>query len=123
MHIQSDLIEQQCETSGPADYFTISAFLLSRLALFALTVTHHSLVVVVIQSEGLIWSLFMDWSLLSDVAVLQPGTKSENGFHMLTLSGSLSHSEPHPACSECHQRKPANRQTEEVSRSFKAVLY
>lgn len=42
MHIQTDLIEQQCETSGPADYFPISAFLLSCLTLSAHT-CHTSL--------------------------------------------------------------------------------
>lgn len=99
MHIQTDLIEQQCETSGPADYFTISAFLLSCWTLSALTVTHHSLVVV-IQSEGLILSVFMDCSLLSDVAALLPGKKSENGFHTPMRFGSLCPSKPHPACSE-----------------------
>lgn len=64
MHIQTDLIEQQCETSGPADHFTISVFLLSCLTLSALPVTRHPLVVVVVlQSEGLIVSVFVDSGL------------------------------------------------------------
>lgn len=47
----------------------------------------------------------------SDVTALKPGKKSENGFHMPTLSGSLSHSKPHPACSKYHHRKLPHRQT------------
>lgn len=61
--------------------------------------THHSLVVV-IPSQGLILSVCVDSSLLSDVAAPQPLKKSENGFHTPTRSGSLSSSKLHPACSE-----------------------
>lgn len=126
MHIQTDLIEQQCERSGPTDYFTISPFPLScwHFLLLLSHITHWILIIVVV----VIWSVgsvvcFYDSALLSDATALKPGKKSENGFHMPTLSGSLSHSKPRPACSECHQRKLPNRQTEDVCWTFKGVLY
>lgn len=60
MHIQTDLIEQQCETSGPTDYFTISSVLLSQHTFCAgchvahfMTVGIVVTVVVIIRPEGL----------------------------------------------------------------------
>lgn len=130
MHIQTDLIEQQCETSGPRLFHNLNFPSVRHFLLSLSHIPHFIMVIfiiavvaaVVVWSEGLILSVFMDSGFLSDVTALQPGKKSENGSHMPTLSGSLSHRKPHPACSECHQTKPANSQTEDVGWSFKGVL-
>lgn len=119
MHIQTDLIEQQCERSGPTDYFTISPFPPADTfcSCCHTSLTEFSLLLLLLFGQLGLLSVLT--TRLSDATALKPGKKSENGFHMpMLVSGSLSHSKPRPACSECHQRKLPNRQTEDVHRLF-----